>query len=507
MSNSPIANDKSVEPEFIAAVDLGSNSFHLVIGRLERGRLVIIDQIKEIVRLGGGLDDNSCLTLEAQSRAFACLSQFGQRLQNIQPTNIRAVGTNTFRKARNIAEFLPKAEKYLGHTIDVITGLEEARLIYESVCYGLSENSGMRLVIDIGGGSTEIIAGSESDRRLAESLYIGCVSLTNSRFPDNRITEERMLRAELDAQLEIRTIHRQFRDHGWDKALGCSGTIRAVGDVLRELKWTDGSIDRESLQKLRSEVVKFDHSSELVKLGFEPNRCEVLPGGLAIVCALFDWLNIDFMQVSDRALREGVMYDLLGRLQNDDARQRTVSSLVEHWSIDKDHALRVHDLALNMYDQVEHEWFADETEARSLLGWAATLHEIGLSIAHAKYHEHGAYLLEFSDMSGFSKPEQAALAMLVGGHRRKMPTNFAATRTHLRKRTLRRLCVILRLAVLLHRPRTDRFDLSVQMTVNRKRILLEFSELWFTDHPLTFADLKRERNYLKEAGFKLRVAH
>ena len=507
MSTSPVAKDESVEPEFIAAVDLGSNSFHLVIGRLEKGRLVIIDQIKEIVRLGGGLDNDSHLTIEAQSRAFACLSQFGQRLRNIQPSNIRAVGTNTFRKARNIAEFLPKAEKYLGHSIDVITGFEEARLIYESVCYGLSENSGKRLVVDIGGGSTEVIAGSESNRHLAESLYIGCVSLTKSRFPDSRITEERLLRAEQDAQLEIRTIHRQFRDHGWDKALGCSGTIRAIGDVLLQLNWSDGSIDRQSLQRLRAEVVKFDHSSDLVKLGFEPNRCEVLPGGLAILCALFDWLNIEFMQVSDRALREGVMYDLLGRLQNDDARQRTVSSLVEHWSIDKDHAQRVHDLALDMYDQVENYWFADEPDARSLLGWAATLHEIGLSIAHAKYHEHGAYLLEYSDMAGFSKPEQAALAMLVGGHRRKMLKEFSATRTHLRKRTLKRLCVILRLAVLLHRPRTDRFDLSVQMTVDKKKILLEFSKFWFIDHPLTLADLKRERTYLRNAGFKLRVAH
>ena len=506
MSEFPTSIGSATEVESVAAVDLGSNSFHLVIARQEKGRLVVVDRIKEIVRLGGGLDENSNLTDDAQTRALNCLRQFGQRLRDIPATNIRAVGTNTFRKAHNSAEFLPKAEKALGHSIDVITGQEEARLIYESVGYGLSESSSNRLVVDIGGGSTEVIVGSGHDSHLAESLYIGCVSLTASRFPDDRIDEERMFRAELDAQLEIRAIHRNFRDHGWDKVLGCSGTICAVGEALRQLQWSDGTIDKDSLDRLRREILSCNHSSELVKLGFEPTRCEVLPGGVAILCALFEWLGIQSMQISDLALREGVMYDLLGRLRNDDARQRTVTSLAEHWSIDKIHAQRVRDLALNIYDQVKDKWFADATDERNLLGWAATLHEIGLSIAHAKYHEHGAYLLEFSDMAGFSKPEQAVLAILVGSHRRKLLKTFSATSTHLRVRTLKRLCVILRLAVLLHRPRTDRVDLSVQCSAKKKTISLKFPNEWLNLHPLTKADLTREKMHLEGVGLNLRVS-
>ena len=506
MSEAAISSLSATEPQSVAAVDLGSNSFHLVIARLENERLVVVDRIKEIVRLGGGLDKSSNLTADAQTRALNCLGQFGQRLRDIPSSNIRAVGTNTFRKARNIVDFLPKAEKALGHSIDVITGREEARLIYESVCYGLSESKSNRLVIDIGGGSTEVIVGTGYDPHLADSLYIGCVSLSVARFPDNRISEKGMLRAELDAQLEIRAIHRQFRDHGWDKVLGCSGTIKAVSEALRYLQWSDGTIDIESLHRLRQEILRLKHTSELVNLGFEPTRCEVLPGGLAILCALFEWLEIELMQISDFALREGVMYDLLGRLRNDDARQRTVMSLALHWSIDDVHAKRVRELALDMYDQVEGDWFANTTEARSLLGWAATLHEIGLSIAHAKYHQHGAYLLQFSDMAGFSKPEQSALAILVGSHRRDFPAEFSATTTHLRIRTLKRLCVILRLAVLLHRPRTNRADLSVRCSAKKKKFLLVFPIDWLNQHPLTKADLSREKVYLRQAGFKLQVS-
>ncbi len=506
MNETITSADVVTEPEFVAAVDLGSNSFHLVIARLENERLVVVDRIKDIVRLGGGLDANSRLTSASQNRAIECLRQFGQRLRDIPSSNIRAVGTNTFRKARNVGEFLPKAEKALGHSIDIITGREEARLIYESVCYGLSESSSKRLVIDIGGGSTEIIAGSGHNPQLVESLYIGCVSLTTSRFQNGRISEQRMLRAEQDAQLEIRSIDRQFKAYGWDKVLGCSGTINAVGEALLQLGWSDGTITRETLEQLRKEILRCTHSSELTKFGFEQTRCEVLPGGIAIVSALFDRLKIASMQVSDLALREGVMYDLLGRLRNDDARERTVASLAEHWSIDKAHAQRVHDLALDMYDQVESEWFTNAPGARNLLGWAATLHEIGLSIAHTKYHEHGAYLLEFSDMAGFSKPEQTTLAMLVRSHRRKIPKTFSGTNSQLKKSTIKKLCVILRLAVLLQRPRANRTDLAVECFANKRRVTLKFPIDWLDLHPLTKADLVREKLQLRNSGIDLRIS-
>ncbi len=493
--------------DFIAAVDLGSNSFHLVIARLESGRLIIIDRIREIVRLGGGLDAKSNLTDAAQRRALDCLRRFGQRLSEIPATNIRAVGTNTFRKAKNIHQFLPEAEASLGHIIEVITGREEARLIYESVCYGLSaENTQKQLVVDIGGGSTEMIAGSGHTPHLVESLYIGCVSLSNAYFPNGRITEERLARAEQAAQLEIRAVHKNYRDHGWETVLGCSGTIRAVGATAAHLNLGNGVITKSALATIRENILNRKHTTELVELGFDSNRCEVLPGGFAIVCALFELLKIDAMQVSDLALREGVMYDLLGRLRNDDARERTILALTKQWSVDYPHAQRVQTTALKLFDQLQVSWFKEYEQTRSLLSWAALVHELGLSIAHSKYHEHGAYLLEFSDMAGFSRSEQSALGALVRWHRRRFPKDaFKAYSIQLPKRIMRRLCVLLRLAVLLHRPRTARHGLSVTCQAHKTHFTVGFPSDWLNQHPLTRADLIQEKLYLKDAGIQLSV--
>ena len=504
------ARDRNITPDrsdFVAAVDLGSNSFHLVIARLDNGRLIIVDRIREIVRLGGGLDTKSNLTDSAQKRALDCLRRFGQRLREIPSTNIRAVGTNTFRKAKNIHQFLPEAEKSLGHAIEVITGREEARLIYESVCYGLSaENKHKQLVVDIGGGSTEIIAGSGHTPNLVESLYIGCVSLSNAHFPNGRITKERLARAEQAAQLEIRAVHKYYRDHGWETSLGCSGTIRAVGNAAAQLNLGNGVITRSALQTIRKEILHRKHTSELIELGFDSNRCEVLPGGFAIVCALFELLKIESMQVSDLALREGVMYDLLGRLRNDDARERTVLALTRQWSIDYPHAQRIQATALALFDQLQPSWFKGFRQTRSLLSWASLVHEVGLSIAHSKYHEHGAYLLEFSDMAGFSRAEQSAMGALVRWHRRKFPKDaFKAYSTQLPKRIIRRLCVLLRLAVLLHRPRTARHGLSVKCQAHKTHLTISFPPGWLNQHPLTRADLIQEKLYLKDSGIQLSV--
>ena len=499
--------DPSDSSQFVAAVDLGSNSFHLVIGNLDSsGRLIIIDRIREIVRLGGGLDANSNITVNAQNRALDCLRRIGQRLREIPASNIRAVGTNTFRKAKNAHHFLINAQNALGHDIEVITGREEARLIFESVCYGDSiELADKILVADIGGGSTEIIAGHEHSPNIIESLYIGCVSLTKKHFANGRISMDRLQRAEQEAQLEMRSVRRQFCDHGWNKTIGCSGTIRAVGNAICSLNPNHTSITSDSLNSLQDKLLECRHTSDLVDLGFEMNRCEVLPGGFAIVCAMFKQLNIESMEISDLALREGVLYDLLGRLRNNDARERTVNSLIDHWSIDRKHANRVRTIALKIYDQIEPHWFENYSGARRLLGWASMLHEIGLSISHTKYQDHGAYILEFSDMAGFSRYEQLALGILVRWHRRKLPEHFPNHSTHLPKRILKRLCIVLRIATLLHRPRTDRLDLRVTCRVNTKRIELIFPENWLNQHPLTRADLIQEKQYLKKVGFELRV--
>ncbi len=477
----------------------------MVIAKIESDQIVVVDRIREIVRLGGGLNKESVLVPEAQKRAVDCLRKFGQRLRGIPATNVRAVGTNTFRKAKNIDEFLPVAQEALEHEIEIITGLEEARLIYESVCYGHSNGEENQLVVDIGGGSTEIIAGRSHDPHLVESLFIGCVSLTNSRFPNGEISYDSMAMAILDAQLEVRMVHRQFVDHGWNKVIGCSGTIRAIADVLLQMNLCNGNIEKKGLHQLREKIVQCKYTSDLERLGFDASRCEVLPGGFAIVFGLFELLNIDSMEVSDLALREGVMYDLLGRLRNNDARQRTTESLIKRWSIERSHAERVRDIALCMYDQISKTWFSGIPGTRNLLTWAALLHEIGLSVTHTKYHEHGAYLLEYADMSGFSRLEQSALGTLVRFHRRKLKLDDIQSTPYMRKKHIVRLCVLLRLAVLIHRPRTDRVDLTVEIQVSGKVIQLQFPQDWLNAHPLTLADLNQERQYLQEAGFELIV--
>ena len=505
MTASQSQNKLRKNSDFVAAADLGSNSFHLIIARYDNDRLIVVDAIKEIVRLGGGLDHQSNLTLAARQRALGCLRQFGQRLRDIPPSNIRAVATNTFRKARNSHQFLPEAEEALGHSIEIISGHEEARLIYESVCYGLSMKTENQLVIDIGGGSTEIIAGAEHDPHLIASLDIGCVGLTKSRFPDGWISASRMEQAELDAQLEVRTVRHKFLDHGWEETIGCSGTIRAVAEAIQYLGLNNGIIDKQSLLALRSKILQFKHTSELMEIGFDERRSEVIPGGYAIVSALFTMLNINNLEVSKVALREGVMYDILGRLGNDDAREKSVYSLVHHWSVDLEHAQRVQKIALDMYDQVCKSWFKDNPDFRNLLSWAAVLHEVGLTVTHANHHEHGAYLLEFTDMAGFSRGEQAALAILVRSHRSIWPVEFRSliAKSHAPKKILKRLCVLLRLAVLLHRPRTNRFDLSIDCRAKKKSISLRFPPGWLQQHPLTLADLQQEQFNLRMAKINL----
>ncbi len=497
-----------VSSEFVAAADLGSNSFHLIVGKVDHGRFVTVDRMRNIVRLGAGLDENMNLTEESQNRALAALSEFGQLVQNIPSTNFRAVGTNTLRKAHNAAQFLKKAQSALGHPIEVISGQEEARLIYTSVCYGRPNNKERKLVIDIGGGSTEIISGtdvSENSPDLLESLYVGCVSLSRAHFEDGKITRHRMHQAELDAMLEIQTCNQAFLKRGWDRAIGCSGTIRAVANALQHLGWGSGQIKREALYRLINSISALNDVGELGTLGFGEDRYAVLPGGISVLAALFELLKIDTMHVSDEALREGVIYDLLGRLRDEDVRDYTIEALAKSWRVDRAHALQVRSTALGLFDQVADDWDLVDPEHRSLLAWAAELHEIGLSISHSQYHKHGAYLLENSELAGFSRPEQSALARLVRGHRRKFPYKELANQTHLPKSVMRKLCILLRVGVLLHRSRTAAATGIVRCHVDENQIYLQVPNGWADEHPLTFQDLMREGKYLRSAKFELRI--
>ncbi len=488
----------------VAAVDLGSNSFHMVVARPVNGHLHVVDRLREPVRLAAGLNGHNQLDEEAQRRAIACLERLGQRLRDMPPGCVRAVGTNTLRKARNSAGFLEAANAALGHPIEIIAGVEEARLIYLGASHSLPDAPGRRLVMDIGGGSTELIIGEHFDPVHMESLFMGCVSLSQTYFADGAITGKALRRAEIAAGQELQTVEQTYRRIGWSSAVGSSGTIRAVGEVLRAQGWGDGGITLPALRRLREALIDAGHVDKLVGMsGLPPERAPVFPGGVAILIATFEALCIERMQVSEGALREGLLYDLLGRIRHEDVRGRTIGMLSDRYHLDHAQAQRVEQTALACLTQVAQAWRLEGECAGNLLQWAGQLHEIGLTVAYSGYHKHGAYLLEFSDMPGFSRQEQKLLAALVRGHRRKFSASLFRDLPEGQRERIMRLAVLFRLAVLLHRSRHDTPLPPFALSAEGKALTLAFAEGWLEQHPLTQADLAQEAEFLKEAKFKL----
>jgi len=492
-------------PDVLAAVDLGSNSFHMVVARYSHGQLVIVDRLRESVRLAAGLDEQGRLSRESIGRALQCLERFGQRLSDMKAGRVRVVGTNTLRKAKRKGAFLDRAREALGHPIEIIAGVEEARLIYLGVAHTTPSESGHRLVVDIGGGSTEVIIGEGLAAKRLDSLYMGCVSMSEQHFADGVITEKRMKRARTAAQLEIEPVMARFRRTEWDTAFGASGTMRSVADTLAAQGRPAGQITRDGVEWLVGECLKAGDTAKLKLPGLAAERQEILPGGLAILVELFDMLGIELLRVADGALREGLLYDLLGRLTDEDARVRSVRALEARFHVDAAQADRVEATALAFLRQVRADWKLDEPLAELVLRWASRLHEVGLDIAHSHYHKHGAYLLANADLPGFPREEQALLAALVGSHRRKL--NVAQLEDlvppwHLKAEFL---IVLLRLAVLLHRGRGPRALPEIDLRPKGRSLECVFPKGWLEAHPLTAADLEQETEILRGAGFRLRV--
>ena len=485
----------------LAAVDLGSNSFHLIVAGLQQGQLQVLDRLREPVRLGAGLDSHERLQPEAHARALACLERFGQRLRHLPSRNVRIVGTNALRRAQGTERFLREAEAAIGHPIEIISGVEEARLIYLGVSHSLPDAGGRRLVVDIGGGSTELIIGEGFEVLNPESLYMGCVSFSERYFAEGRLSKEGWRAAEIAAGLELRPVQGRFLRLGWGSVAGASGTIRTIRDVLRANQWSQEGISREGLQKLRKTLQQADNMTTLNLPGLPEERKPVFAGGAAILWTLFDTLGIEQMRVSDGALREGLLYDAIGRIQHVDVREGTVNSLSQRYHVDQAHAARVEQTALEFFGQLRKDWKLNDDEHPAMLRWAARLHEIGLVIAHSGYQKHGAYLLANSDLPGFSRREQSLLAALVLGHRRKFPV--AGFEPH--GKLAQRLCVLLRLAILLHRNRGPEEPPAIALRPDGASLELVFPEGWLAQHPMTEADLAREAGYLKSAKWKLQV--
>jgi exopolyphosphatase/guanosine-5'-triphosphate,3'-diphosphate pyrophosphatase len=491
-------------PKTVAAIDLGSNSLHMSVARIADGRLQVIDRVREPVRLGAGLQEDRSLSKETQSRALESLRHFGQRLRSMPEGSVRAVGTYTLRRARGTDDFLARAKQVLGHPVEIIAGREEARLAYLGVAHGLDTGDERRLVVDVGGGSTELIIGSGFEPLQRESLHMGCVSMSHAWFPDGSITPQNLDRARLAARLEVRPVETVYRTTGWQVAFGCSGTIRAIHDVVQAAGWSDHGITRDSLRHLRDSLLQAGSVSALQLEGLDEERRPVFAGGFAVLWGVFEALGIELMRVSDEALREGVLYDLMGRLRHDDIRGHTVAAFSSRCGVDREHAARVEATALQLLDVIGPGWRLNPDEVGDMLSWAARLHEAGLAVSHSQYQKHGAYLLEHADLSGFSRPEQRILAALVRGHRRKFPRATFDALPVACSDTSARLCILLRLAVLFHRNRDGARQPHVHADVGKSRLKLLFPERWLDAHTLTRAELEREAAYLKPAGIRLK---
>ncbi len=484
-----------------AAVDLGSNSFHLLVSRREHGQLRVIDQIKEMVRLGGGLDKRGRLDSETTDRAFACLARFGQRLRGIPDDNIRAVGTQTFRRLRNVNAFLMIAETALGCSIDIIGGREEARLIYLGVSQGVSGHEGHRLVIDIGGGSTELIIGKGLVPLEMESVQYGCVSMTRQFFSNGKIKPRQWRKAIGSVLSELQELRIRYQQTGWDKTVGSSGTIKAVASICEQQGWSERGITAEALNRLIETMIGFGTIEKVNLDGLSERRHPVLIGGLVVLAACFEAFELRHMEVSPFALREGLLHDLLGRLEHRDPRDSTVTAFKMRYGVDINQAERVKACALKACEQISDDMFLRPVH-RDLLGWAADLHEIGLGVSHSHFQKHSAYLIEHSDMPGFSTQEQLFLAALVNNHRRAISADFAEslpTRLH---EPLRVTLFCLRFASVLCRSREDSAIPAFRLTAQDHSFTIRFSNAWAEKHPLTVADLDGEVEMLSKIGLR-----
>lgn len=492
------------DAQFYAAIDLGSNSFHMVVAKFSDGRVQIVDRIKEMVRLADGLDDQRNLDEATIDRTIACLERFGQRIKEIPPQHVRAVGTNTLRQARNSTEFIRRARQALGHRIEIIAGREEARLIFLGVAHTVYKEGEQRLVVDIGGGSTELIIGRDFQPRLTESLYMGCVSMTRRFFGDGKISAKRMRKAVLYARQELEALVGLYRRTGWDSAIGASGTILSVNKVLELQGWSQEGITPAGLEYLRESLIGAGHINNLQLDGLSANRRPVFVGGAAVLSGIFESLGLGQMAVSDGALREGLLHELIGREQDRDIREQTVADLQQRYSVDTEHASRIEQTALYCLDRlnIQRESYEDEND-RLLLSWAARLHEIGQAIAHSGYQKHGAYLVLNSDLPGFSRQEQQSLAVLIRNHRRKIvPEEFKSLPDNSSEH-LHWLCVLLRLAIVLNRSRSSSLLPAFEIYAEDKTLEVCFPAGWLDSHPLTGADLETEGGFLKAAGYTL----
>jgi len=490
-----------MEYNTLGAVDLGSNSFHLAIARVVDDQIYPLDAMKETVRLGSGLTADKNLDSLAQDRAIAALKRFSERLAGMPREAVRVVGTNALRVAKNAKPFLREAQATLGFPIEVISGREEARLIYLGVVHSLPLSQENRLVVDIGGGYTECIIGNKLKPRAMESLYMGCVSYTTRFFPDGKIEKKAFKQAQFAAREQVQTIATRFEKTGWKEAVGSSGTARSIAEVLVKNGQAPRGITAGGLEWLKDQLIAAGDFRKLSLEGLREDRIPVVAGGVAIMSGVFDELGLDEMTVAEGALRDGVLWDLLGRVHHRDIREVTVEQFVHRYHVDIVQSQRVGALARELLKELDDK-AGDLMPLADYLVWAAKLHEVGISIAQGAYHKHSAYILANADMPGFSRQEQAWLSNLVLAQRGKLSKMRAAFEDDPR---LAALAFALRLAVIFYRSRRALELPKMKVARKPKGFRLELDSAWLNENSLAALALDAEREQWGSVGLALEL--
>lgn len=483
----------------LAAVDLGSNSFRLEIGRFEHGHIQRVEYLKETVRQGNGLDENRNLTQDAMERGWACLARFAERLAGFPREHVRAVATQTLREARNREEFLTRGSSLLGYPIDVVSGVEEARLIYQGVAHMLPQSDERRLVVDIGGRSTEFILGQQFSANAVASYRVGSVAWSSRYFPDGAFTPQAFLAAEIAAKAVLDEALSVFQRDAWEVAYGSSGTAGAVGDILTAMGGPKGLITRTGLNALYEKLLRAQSADRVRMEGLKEDRRAVIGGGISVLRAVFDLLEIEEMQVAQGALRQGALYDLLDREQPEtDLRSATVNALMQRFAVDTAHAERVAATACALFRQAA---AAGSERAETKLEWAAKLHEVGCRISHSDYHRHGAYILDNTDAAGFALPELHRLGILVLGQRgkvRKLEADLSDASFALQ-------LICLRLAVALCHARRAPDITEMQLLMEPGTFTLKIPSRWPQAFPQSAHLLQEEMVAWQKTPWELRV--
>lgn len=496
-----------IAPREFAAIDLGSNSFHMIVARIVNGSIQVLSRIKRRVRLADGLDENLVLSQDAINRGVACLALFAKRLHGFSPENVKVVGTYTLRRASNKQAFLDQAKAVFPYPISIISGQEEARLIYSGVSHTQPER-GRKLVVDIGGGSTEITIGDNFTPIRAESRHMGCVSFAKRFFPNGELTMERFDSAYQLAMEKIEDLMWEYQELGWEHALGSSGTIKTVHQVLLANGYRDGLITEPRLQKVIDLCLEFNSLNEIKMRGLLEERADVLVPGLAILLALFHTFRIEVLRYSNGALREGVMYGLEKSFQVGDIRQRTAEALAEQFDLDKQQATRVEQTALTLFDQIK-TWKnrRQVQDLRSMLKWASLLHEIGIVVNHNNVHRHSAYLIANRDLPGFDFDQQSLLAVLMRHHLKGFKRSDIRSINRYQCRDVLTLVRVFRLAVLLNRSRQATVTpKQLSLSIENSRWHLQFEPDFLANNPLILADLEDEQKTLAMTDLPLTIA-